>query len=131
MPFLAIAIRNSNLYTESRREAQINKVLLELATIVFDESNSTVDNLVSRILFNSIFLLECQSCQVILLNTSANNSNNNNTGGSSNNLLQNRSISFNKNRSRRLSINVSLVIYFILIKLSLLKFHSFDHLNRR
>jgi hypothetical protein len=89
MPFLAIAIRNSNLYTESRREAQTNKVLLELATIVYDESNSTVDNLVSRILFNSIFLLECQSCQVILLNTSANNN-----------------LSFNGNRSRRLSINV-------------------------
>jgi hypothetical protein len=104
MPFLAIAIRNSNLYTESRREAQTNKVLLELATIVFDESNSTVDNLVSRILFNSIFLLECQSCQVILLNTIANN----NSSGSSNNLFQNRPNSFNNNKSRRLSINVSI-----------------------
>lgn len=69
MPFIAIAIRNSNLYSQSRKEAQTNKVLLELATIVFDESSSTVDNLVSRILFNSIFLLECERCQVILLNT--------------------------------------------------------------
>lgn len=69
MPFIAISIRNSDLYTQSRKEAQTNKVLLELATIVFDESSSTVDNLVSRILFNSIFLLECERCQVVLLNT--------------------------------------------------------------
>jgi hypothetical protein len=75
MPFIAIAIRNSNLYTQSRKEAQTNKVLLELATIVFDESSTTVDNLVSRILFNSIYLLECERCQVLLLkNNSANNS---------------------------------------------------------
>lgn len=72
MPFIAIAIRNSNLYSQSRKEAQTNKVLLELATIVFDESSTTVDNLVSRILFNSIFLLECERCQVILLNTNLN-----------------------------------------------------------
>ena len=49
MPFIAIAIRNSNLYSQLVKEAQTNKVLLELATIVFDESSSTVDNLVSRI----------------------------------------------------------------------------------
>ncbi len=67
MPFIAIAIRNSNLYAQSRKEAQTNKVLLELATIVFDESSTTVDNLVSRILYNSLFLLECEKCQVILL----------------------------------------------------------------
>jgi len=74
MPFIAIAIRNSNLYTQSRKEAQTNKVLLELATIVFDESSTTVDNLVSRILLNSIYLLECERCQVLLLkNNSANN----------------------------------------------------------
>ena len=68
MPFIAIAIRNSNLYSQLVKEAQTNKVLLELATIVFDESSTTVDNLVSRILFNLIFLLECERCQVILLN---------------------------------------------------------------
>ena len=72
MPFIAIAIRNSNLYSKSRKEAQTNKVLLELATIVFDESSTTVDNLVSRILFNSLFLLECERCQVILLNNNPN-----------------------------------------------------------
>ncbi|CAF0952498.1 unnamed protein product [Brachionus calyciflorus] len=72
MPFISIAIRNSNLYSQSQKEAQTNKVLLELATIVFDESSTTVDHLVSRILFNSIFLLECERCQVILLNTNAN-----------------------------------------------------------
>ena len=71
MPFIAIAIRNSDLYSQSIKEAQTNKVLLELATIVFDESSTTVDNLVSRILFNSIFLLECERCQVILLNNSS------------------------------------------------------------
>lgn len=68
MPFISIAIRNSNLYAQSRREAQTNKVLLELATMVFDESSSTVDNLVSRILFNSLYLLECEKCQIVLLN---------------------------------------------------------------
>ncbi|RNA41546.1 dual 3 -5 -cyclic-AMP and -GMP phosphodiesterase 11-like isoform X4, partial [Brachionus plicatilis] len=78
MPFISIAIRNSNLYSQSQKEAQTNKVLLELATIVFDESASTVDHLVSRILFNSIFLLECENCQVILFNTNVNN--NLNTG---------------------------------------------------
>ena len=70
MPFIAIAIRNTTLYSQSRKEAQTNKVLLELATIVFDESSSTLDNLVSRILFNSLFLLECESCKVVLLNNS-------------------------------------------------------------
>jgi GAF domain-containing protein len=44
---------------------------LELATIVFDESNTSVDNLVSRILFNSIFLLECQKCQVYLFDSNS------------------------------------------------------------
>ena len=44
--------------------------MLELATIVFDESSTSVDNLVSRILFNSIFLLECEKCQVILIDNS-------------------------------------------------------------
>ena len=68
MPFISIAIRNSNLYAQSRKEAQTNKVLLELATIVFDESSSTVDNLVSRILFNSLYLLECEKCQIVLMN---------------------------------------------------------------
>jgi GAF domain-containing protein len=68
MPFIAIAIRNTNLYSQLVKESQTNKVLLELATIVFDESSTTVDNLVSKILFNFIFLLECQKCQVILLN---------------------------------------------------------------
>lgn len=80
MPFISIAIRNSNLYSQSRKEAQTNKVLLELATIVFDESASTVDHLVSRILLNSIFLLECENCQVILFNTNVNTNLNTNTG---------------------------------------------------
>lgn len=91
MPFIAIAIRNSNLYSHSRKEAQTNKVLLELATIVFDESSSTVDNLVSRILFNSIFLLECERCQVVLLNT---------------NLIVNNN--YTSIISRRSSVNVSI-----------------------
>ena len=71
MPFIAIAIRNSNLYAQSKKEAQTNKVLLELATIVFDESSNTVENLVSRILFNSLLLLECEKCQVILMNNAS------------------------------------------------------------
>ena len=75
MPFISIAIRNSNLYAQSWKEAQTNKVLLELATIVFDESSTTVDNLVSRILSNTLQLLECERCQVILLNNSINNNN--------------------------------------------------------
>lgn len=97
MPFISIAIRNSNLYTHSRKEAQTNKVLLELATIVFDESSSTVDNLVSRILFNSIFLLECERCQVVLLNT---------------NLIVNNN--YTSIISRRSSVNV--ILYKLTIK---------------
>jgi hypothetical protein len=68
MPFIAIAIRNSNIYSQLEKESQTNKVLLELATIVFDESSTSVDNLVSRILFNSIFLLEAEKSQIVLLN---------------------------------------------------------------
>ena len=68
MPFIAIAIRNSNLYSQLVKESHTNKVLLELATIVFDESSTSVDNLVSRILFNSMFLLECEKSQIVLLN---------------------------------------------------------------
>jgi hypothetical protein len=95
MPFISIAIRNSNLYTQSRREAQTNKVLLELATIVFDESSSTVDNLVSRILFNSLYLLECEKCQIILLNRNENIVQQNvniNKNSSSNNTTNNYSL---------------------------------------
>lgn len=69
MPYIAMAIRNSNLYAQSCKEAQTNKVLLELATIVFDETTTTLDNLMSRILVNSLFLLQCEKCQVILLNS--------------------------------------------------------------
>ena len=68
MPFIAIAIRNSNIYSQLEKESHTNKVLLELATIVFDESSTSVDNLVSRILFNSIFLLEAEKSQIVLLN---------------------------------------------------------------
>ncbi len=68
MPFISIAIRNSNLYSKSRKEAFINKILLELATIVFDEQ-TTVDNLVSKIICHALFLLECEHCQVILLHS--------------------------------------------------------------
>lgn len=69
MPYIAMAIRNSNLYAQSCKEAQTNKVLLELATIVFDETSTTLDNLMSRILVNSLYLLQCEKCQVVLLNS--------------------------------------------------------------
>jgi hypothetical protein len=68
MPYISIAIRNSNLYAQSCKEAHTNKVLLELATIAFDETSTTIDNLMSRILVNSLNILQCEKCQVILLN---------------------------------------------------------------
>lgn len=68
MPFISIAIRNSNLYAKSRKEAFVNKILLTLATTVFDEQ-TTVDNLVSKIICHALFLLECEHCQVVLLQT--------------------------------------------------------------
>ena len=88
------------MYSQSRKEAQTNKVLLELATILFDESSSSVDNLVSRILFNSLFLLECEKCQVILIN-------NNNSNNSSSHLIL-RSIHHNnkiENEPSKFSLN--------------------------
>lgn len=66
MPFIVIAIRNSNLYEQSCKEAYTNKILLELASIVFNE-NTTVDVLIAKIIENALILLDCEYSQVILL----------------------------------------------------------------
>ncbi|CAL8085243.1 unnamed protein product [Calicophoron daubneyi] len=64
--FCGIGLHNAKLYQKSRLETYRNQVLLELARIIFTEQ-SDVSGLIYTILSHTISLLQCQRCQLLLV----------------------------------------------------------------
>lgn len=60
-----IGLCNAQLYEHCLLENRRNQVLLDLARIIFEEQS--IQNLVYKIMLNTQSLLECQRCQVLLL----------------------------------------------------------------
>ena len=59
LPFCGIGLRNAQLYERSQLEVKRNQVLLDLAGVIFQEQ-STIDNMIHRILTHMLSLLRCE-----------------------------------------------------------------------
>lgn len=66
LQFCGIGLRNAQLYEYSQLENRRNQVLLDLARMVFEEQ-STIEQVVYRIMLHIQSLLDCQRCQVLLI----------------------------------------------------------------
>lgn len=66
LQFCGIGLRNAQSYENCQLENKRNQVLLDLARMVFEEQ-STIEQVVHRIMLHIQSLLECQRCQVLLL----------------------------------------------------------------
>lgn len=66
LQFCGIGLRNAQSYESCQLENKRNQVLLDLARMVFEEQ-STIEQVVHRIMLHIQSLLECQRCQVLLL----------------------------------------------------------------
>ncbi|GIY87960.1 dual 3',5'-cyclic-AMP and -GMP phosphodiesterase 11 [Caerostris extrusa] len=61
-----IGIRNAELYESSKLENKRNQVLLDLARMVFEEQ-STIEQIVHKIMIHILSFLQVERCQVLLL----------------------------------------------------------------
>lgn len=66
LQFCGIGLRNAQSYEYCKLENKRNQVLLDLAKMVFEEQ-STIEQVVYRIMLHTQSLLECQRCQVLLI----------------------------------------------------------------
>ena len=66
LQFCGIGLRNAQLFERSQLENKRNQVLLDLAKMVF-EDQSTIEQIVYRIMLHIQSLLECERCQVLLI----------------------------------------------------------------
>lgn len=66
LQFCGIGLRNAQLYERSELENKRNQVLLDLARMVFEEQ-STIEHIVYRIMTHTQSLLQCERCQVLLV----------------------------------------------------------------
>ncbi|KAG0432347.1 hypothetical protein HPB47_020927, partial [Ixodes persulcatus] len=66
LQFCGLVLRNAQLYERSELENTRNQVLLDLARMVFEEQ-STIEQVVYRIMVHMQALLECERCQVLLV----------------------------------------------------------------
>ncbi|XP_064458491.1 dual 3',5'-cyclic-AMP and -GMP phosphodiesterase 11-like isoform X2 [Ornithodoros turicata] len=66
LQFCGLVLRNAQLYERSELENKRNQVLLDLARMVFEEQ-STIEQVVYRIMMHMQSLLECERCQVLLV----------------------------------------------------------------
>lgn len=69
LQFCGMGLRNAQLYERSELENKRNQVLLDLARMVFEEQ-STIEHVVYRIMTHTRSLLECERCQVLLVDES-------------------------------------------------------------
>lgn len=69
LQFCGIGLRNAQLYERSQLENKRNQVLLDLARMVFEEQ-STIELVVYRIMTHTQSLLQCERCQVLLVDES-------------------------------------------------------------
>ncbi|XP_077999251.1 dual 3',5'-cyclic-AMP and -GMP phosphodiesterase 11-like [Glandiceps talaboti] len=70
LQFAGIGIRNAQLFEKSQLEIKRNQVLLDLARVVFEEQ-STLVNVVHRIMMHTVSLLKCERCTVLLVDDSS------------------------------------------------------------
>ncbi|XP_064632499.1 dual 3',5'-cyclic-AMP and -GMP phosphodiesterase 11-like isoform X2 [Lineus longissimus] len=70
LAFCGIGLRNAQLYERSQLENRRNQVLLDLARIIFEEQ-SNVASLIQKIMMHTQSLLQCERCQVLLVDESS------------------------------------------------------------
>ncbi|XP_064594905.1 dual 3',5'-cyclic-AMP and -GMP phosphodiesterase 11-like isoform X2 [Liolophura sinensis] len=66
LAFCGIGLKNAQLYERSLLENKRNQVLLDLARVIFEEQ-SDVANLIHKIMMHTQSLLQCERCQVLLV----------------------------------------------------------------
>ncbi|XP_071105991.1 dual 3',5'-cyclic-AMP and -GMP phosphodiesterase 11-like isoform X1 [Haliotis cracherodii] len=66
LAFCGIGVKNAQLYERSQLENRRNQVLLDLARVIFEEQ-SNVANLIHKIMMHTQSLLQCERCQVLLV----------------------------------------------------------------
>lgn len=66
LQFCGIGLRNAQSYEHCQLENRRNQVLLDLARMIFEEQ-STIEQVVYRIMLHTQSLLECERCQVLLI----------------------------------------------------------------
>ncbi|XP_071952121.1 dual 3',5'-cyclic-AMP and -GMP phosphodiesterase 11-like isoform X2 [Antedon mediterranea] len=69
LQFCGIGINNARLYQRAMLEVKRNKVLLDLARVIFEEQ-STLSSIMRRILELTISLLRCERCSILLVDES-------------------------------------------------------------
>ncbi len=70
LQFCGIGINNARIYERATMEIRRNQVLLELAKVLFEEQ-STLSNIVRRIMELTISLLRCERCSILLVDESS------------------------------------------------------------
>ncbi|RUS86749.1 hypothetical protein EGW08_005472, partial [Elysia chlorotica] len=66
LAFCGIGLKNAQLYERSLLENRRNQVLLDLARVIFEEQVN-VDHLIQKIMMHTQSLLQCERCQVMLV----------------------------------------------------------------
>jgi len=66
LPFCGIGLKNAQLYERSQLEVKRNQVLLDLAGVIFQEQ-STIDNMIHRILTHMLSLIRCERAMLLLV----------------------------------------------------------------
>ncbi|PVD37899.1 hypothetical protein C0Q70_00501 [Pomacea canaliculata] len=74
LAFCGIGLKNAQLYGRSLLENRRNQVLLDLASVIFEEQ-SNVANLIHKIMMHTQSLLQCQRCQVLLVDDASKDKN--------------------------------------------------------
>ncbi|XP_053393300.1 dual 3',5'-cyclic-AMP and -GMP phosphodiesterase 11-like isoform X3 [Mercenaria mercenaria] len=70
LAFCGIGLKNAQLYERSLLENRRSQVLLDLARVIFEEQ-SNVANLIQKIMMHTQSLLQCERCQVMLIDESS------------------------------------------------------------
>lgn len=70
LQFCGIGLGNAHLYQQSRLEVKRTQVLLDLARMIFEEQ-STIEHMVYRILTHTLYIMQCQRAQILLLHESS------------------------------------------------------------
>lgn len=66
LQFCGIGLRNAQLYEQKNLENRRNQVLLDLATMIF-EQQTTIEHIVFKVMLHTQSLLQVERCQVLLL----------------------------------------------------------------
>ncbi|CAK6960540.1 dual 3'%2C5'-cyclic-AMP and -GMP phosphodiesterase 11A [Scomber scombrus] len=66
LPFCGISISNAKLFSESRKEYERTRALLEVVNDLFEEQTD-LEKIVRKIMQRALTLLQCERCSVLLL----------------------------------------------------------------